>query len=591
MTNEEHDRPAAPKGGAYAELPEPTPDELRAIVRKARKARDSSGSASDDCGSAAYVLYGWRAAIRAYHGQAPASRITVEQVEDAIGLQSTAWDTIGAEKIVEAVLRLANGQAPAGATNTKTHALLSTMIGLFLRAKEKIGYQPGSAIDKTVAEAVEHLKDWPYPETATAQAAPAAGAWIERWYGSGGKDGYEGWSIVNKEGRGLVSYLGRNVESGAVTEIVMAHNATLAAPTAQAAPATTDFTTLSAAVRAIRQAIELIGEPADDRMRAARRVLRGAVIVAEDSGELAAPAAGAVAGPVETIKFSDGSTADPVEKARRYLNAMADHRINSQYFFDDGWPKKESAIDAMATLAVLEQLAAAPTPAAQANSQPVPAEVADAMADSQYLAGVSAGWNAANADDPNAALQKLHESRAGYLKPLSASRAPADSVTAPAAGAVTGPLDSLALMKVVMQADEALSGRCTRGTTNWTAAIGKAVQRAVVAAAPQPAPPADSQPSSFGSPELQAMILARCAEKDKADSVLEDAARWFSERDNVLHSFWVLLGEAETQADNDNNPLLKHQVEGFYRQWNALNGSALEPRWVTRAARKQGGAQ
>ncbi|MBH0073899.1 hypothetical protein I6E78_18305, partial [Pseudoalteromonas sp. NZS127] len=467
------------------------------------------------------------------------------------------------------------------------------MIGLFLRAKEKIGYQPGSAIDKTVAEAVEHLKDWPYPETATAQAAPAAGAWIERWYGSGGKDGYEGWSIVNKEGRGLVSYLGRNVESGAVTEIVMAHNATLAAPTAQAAPATTDFTTLSAAVRAIRQAIELIGEPADDRMRAARRVLRGAVIVAEDSGELAAPAAGAVAGPVETIKFSDGSTADPVEKARRYLNAMADHRINSQYFFDDGWPKKESAIDAMATLAVLEQLAAAPTyffddgwpkkesaidamatlavleqlaaaptPAAQANSQPVPAEVADAMADSQYLAGVSAGWNAANADDPNAALQKLHESRAGYLKPLSASRAPADSVTAPAAGAVTGPLDSLALMKVVMQADEALSGRCTRGTTNWAAAIGKAVQRAVVAAAPQPAPPADSQPSSFGSPELQAMILARCAEKDKADSVLEDAARWFSERDNVLHSFWVLLGEAETQADNDNNPLLKHQVEG-----------------------------
>ena len=44
---------------------------------------------------------------------APSAGITVEQVEDAIGLQSTAWDTIGAEKIVEAVLRLANGQAPA----------------------------------------------------------------------------------------------------------------------------------------------------------------------------------------------------------------------------------------------------------------------------------------------------------------------------------------------------------------------------------------------------------------------------------------------------------------------------------------------
>jgi len=43
----------------------------------------------------------------------PAAGVTVEQVEDAIGLQSTAWDTIGAEKIVEAVLRLTNGQAPA----------------------------------------------------------------------------------------------------------------------------------------------------------------------------------------------------------------------------------------------------------------------------------------------------------------------------------------------------------------------------------------------------------------------------------------------------------------------------------------------
>lgn len=35
----------------------------------------------------------------------------------------------------------------------------------------------------------------------------------------------------------------------------------------------------------------------------------------------------------------------------------------------------------------------------------------------------------------------------------------------------------------------------------------------------------DSVPSSFGSPELQAMILARCMEKDRADSVQEDAAR------------------------------------------------------------------
>jgi hypothetical protein len=50
-------------------------------------------------------------------------------------------------------------------------------------------------------------------------------------------------------------------------------------------------------------------------------------------------------------------------------------------------------------------------------------EALDALADSQYLAGVKAGWNAANSDDPNAAFQQLHDSRAGYLKPLHAQPA------------------------------------------------------------------------------------------------------------------------------------------------------------------------
>lgn len=51
-----------------------------------------------------------------------------------------------------------------------------------------------------------------------------------------------------------------------------------------------------------------------------------------------------------------------------------------------------------------------------------------------------------------------------------------------------GQLNSIELIKVVMQADEAMVGRCLRGTTNWAAAIGKAVQEAVVAASP-PAKP------------------------------------------------------------------------------------------------------
>lgn len=109
--------------------------------------------------------------------------------------------------------------------NTKTHDLLSTMIGLFLGAKDKIGYKPGSAIEKVVAEAVEHLKGWPYQESAPAQPG--------------------------QEGK------------------------------------TADPDVLDAAMRAIQQAIQLIGDPADERLSTVRRVLRGAVVVAEDADRAA----------------------------------------------------------------------------------------------------------------------------------------------------------------------------------------------------------------------------------------------------------------------------------------------------------------
>lgn len=50
-----------------------------------------------------------------------------------------------------------------------------------------------------------------------------------------------------------------------------------------------------------------------------------------------------------------------------------------------------------------------------------------------------------------------------------------------------------------------------------------------------PAQPA-AEPSRFGSPELQAMIVARCVEKDQADSVL------------------AIQGETNVQLDTDPNP-------------------------------------
>lgn len=86
-----------------------------------------------------------------------------------------------------------------------------------------------------------------------AQAAPAAVAgpgekWRERWHGSGGASGLEGWSIVS--GRALIAYIGRGVSSEAVSAIVMAHNTS--APTAQAAPAHPDDAAVDALAAAMK---------------------------------------------------------------------------------------------------------------------------------------------------------------------------------------------------------------------------------------------------------------------------------------------------------------------------------------------------
>jgi hypothetical protein len=52
-------------------------------------------------------------------------------------------------------------------------SLLSTAIGLLMGNKERIGYKPGSVVDKFVDECVERLKDWPYTTSAQpAQAVP-----------------------------------------------------------------------------------------------------------------------------------------------------------------------------------------------------------------------------------------------------------------------------------------------------------------------------------------------------------------------------------------------------------------------------------
>ena len=48
---------------------------------------------------------------------------------------------------------------------------------------------------------------------------------------------------------------------------------------------------------------------------------------------------------------------------------------------------------------------------------------------------------------------------------------------------------------------------------------------------------------------------------------------------DFISSFWTMLKECETKADNENDPVLKHWVEGWYRQWNEVTGSNLSPLW------------
>ena len=98
--------------------------------------------------------------------------------------------------------------------------------------------------------------------------------------------------------------------------------------------------------------------------------------------------------------------------------------------------------------------------------------------------------------------------------------------------------------------------------------VGKTLEETFAPAQPV------AQASRFGSPELQAMIVARCVEKDRADSVQEDAARL-----DYLHStgstIEMLPGEVDSYP-------MRFRVGGLH--------SAVSPnlRDAIDIARKQG---
>ena len=51
---------------------------------------------------------------------------------------------------------------------------------------------------------------------------------------------------------------------------------------------------------------------------------------------------------------------------------------------------------------------------------------------------------------------------------------------------------------------------------------------------------------------------------------------------DVISSFWTMLQELRSKADNEDDTLLKVQVEGWYRQWNRMTGDDKAPNWTTR---------
>lgn len=52
---------------------------------------------------------------------------------------------------------------------------------------------------------------------------------------------------------------------------------------------------------------------------------------------------------------------------------------------------------------------------------------------------------------------------------------------------------------------------------------------------------------------------------------------------SVMSSFWAMMKQLETQADNSNNAFEKHTVESYFEQWNELMTDTAEPSWVHRA--------
>jgi hypothetical protein len=51
-------------------------------------------------------------------------------------------------------------------------------------------------------------------------------------------------------------------------------------------------------------------------------------------------------------------------------------------------------------------------------------------------------------------------------------------------------------------------------------------------------------------------------------------------QEDALASFWTMLQECESKADDSGSALLKNWVSQWYEQWNRMTGDDKKPRWA-----------
>lgn len=56
---------------------------------------------------------------------------------------------------------------------------------------------------------------------------------------------------------------------------------------------------------------------------------------------------------------------------------------------------------------------------------------------------------------------------------------------------------------------------------------------------------------------------------------------------DVIGSYWAMLQECEAKAAEADDRVLKHQVAGWYKQWNRMTGDTKLPVWDRPKAQPQ----